>query len=150
MKSSLNWSRLATLLLAMIAFSGIAQAQTKSAVIGSVASTSDPAVRVDVTELKRIEGGFLSVRLALVNGSNNNVGSFNINEAYLIDNVNKKKYQPVTDSNRNTLSSGAIYNTRPGQIQGAWVRFVAPPDSVQKIAIVLPGFPPSDSMPISQ
>jgi len=150
MMFSVNLPRLTAVLFALIAFSEMAQAQTKSAVIGSVASTSDSAVRVDVTELKRIEGGFLSVRLMLVNGSNGNWASQSISDAYLIDNVNKKKYQPVTDSNHNCLCSGVIYNTRAGQTQGMWARFVAPPDSVQKIAIVLPGFPPSDSMPISQ
>src|SRR5262245_25799014 len=78
---------------------GTAQAQTGPVAIGSVESSASPAVRLEVTELKRIEGGFLSLKFRIENGSNSRCCNFAFGEHYyLVDNVNRKKYLVVRDT----------------------------------------------------
>jgi len=121
----------------------------------------DPDVRVEVRDLKRGDGGVVTLRLRLVNGSdaafdgscdmrdpdaNDNCGEFT--GAYLIDASNKKKYAVVRDSKKNCVCS-AVDAVEPGKKMNIWATFPAPPAEVSKVTVVVPKFEPIEGVPIN-
>jgi hypothetical protein len=121
----------------------------------------DPDIRVEVRDLKRGEGGVVTLRLRLVNESaeafdascdmrdpaaNDSCGEFT--GAYLLDATNKKKYTVVRDSERRCVCSG-IDAVEPGKRMNLWATFPAPPEDVTAVTVVVPQFEPIENVPIN-
>lgn len=133
----------------------------------SVLATSDgdfPGVRVEVLELKRTGGETVTLKFAIVNESDKSINfghSFgdesraivdyrSIGGVYLIDASGKKKYHVVRDAEGKCLCSRGLGKIEPGSRMNLWAKFPAPPDSVEKITVVIPHFIPMDDVPISK
>ena len=124
-------------------------------------------VRVEVTELKRTTGETLTLRFTIVNESSrplqvSDVGisdgalitptdgaAYTIGGVHLIDPVGKKKYFVVRDSAGACVCSK--FSAVPAGSRGNhWARFPAPPNSVERMSIVIPSFAPLDDVPVSR
>ena len=118
--------------------------------------------RVEVQELKRVSGGTVMLRFAIINDTSdrfpfgNQLIQAGINESntiggvHLIDPVGKKKYLVVRDSQNNCDCSRKLTELKPKSSINLWARFPAPPDNVEKINVVIPRFAPLDDVPISR
>ena len=111
--------------------------------------------------LKRGDGGVVTLRLRIVNGSagafdascdmrdpdfDDSCGQFT--GAYLLDASNKKKYAVVRDSEKHCVCS-AIDGIEPGKKMNIWATFPAPPAEVSKVTVVVPLFEPIEGVPIN-
>jgi hypothetical protein len=56
----------------------------------------------------------------------------------------------VRDAEGKCLSSRGLGKIEPGSRMNLWAKFPAPPDSVEKITVVIPHFIPMDDVPISK
>lgn len=149
-------------------------ASSSASVQAQPAGTSTPlassegsleGVRVEVTELKRASGGTLSLRFRIVNDSDRtlNVSDFmigtggligggsnyTIDGVHVIDLTGKKKYFVATDS------AGACVCSQFAAIKSKsrashWARFSAPPETVERLTVVIPPFAPMDDVPVSR
>lgn len=116
--------------------------------------------RAELTELKRISGGMLMLKLAIVNTGHDPMsmtfeytdpGTSDANSVSgitLVDPVNKKKYFVVRDGANGCLCATGLKDVKPGERITAWARFPAPPDDVQKMSVMIPHFPPIDEVAI--
>lgn len=119
-----------------------------------------PDVRIEVRELKRGEGGTVTLRLRLVNESGetfdascdmresgaDSCGTFT--GAYLLDPTNKKKYLVVRDTAGICVCSN-IDGIESGKKMNLWATYPAPPADVQKVTVIVPMFEPMDGVPIT-
>jgi hypothetical protein len=125
------------------------------------AEGENPDIRIEVRDLKRGDGGVVTLRLRLVNGSgepydascnmreygaNDNCGEFT--GAYLLDATNKKKYLVVRDSDKKCICSG-ISAVEDGKRSNIWATYPAPPADVAKVTVVVPLFEPIEDVPIT-
>ncbi len=133
---------------------------------GGIASADGESsgVKVVVQELKRTSGGTVSMKFSITNGSDKSVGSGyefadkdheitdhgSVGGVQLIDEGGKKKYFVVRDTDGKCVCSQKIKDVKPGESENFWARFPAPPDSVQKITVIVPHFQPMDDVPISK
>jgi hypothetical protein len=127
-----------------------------------VASTDGETsgLSIQVQELKLVSGGTLMLKFTIKNSSDKATDLFytmhgtegqTVDGIYLVDIPGKKKYLVVRDSENHCLCSRAIErNLAPNASAAFWAKFPAPPDSVQKIGIVVPHFIPMDDVPISR
>lgn len=126
------------------------------------AEGENPDIRLEVRDLKRGDGGVVTLRLRLVNGSgetfdascglrdpefNDSCGEFT--GAYLLDAPNKKKYTVVRDSEKKCVCSG-IAAVDPGKRTNIWATYPAPPADVAKVTVVVPLFEPIEGVPITE
>lgn len=121
-------------------------------------------VKVVVQELKRTSGGTVSMKFSITNGSEKSVGSGyefadkdheiidhgSVGGVQLIDEGGKKKYFVVRDTDGKCVCSQRIKDVKPGETENFWARFPAPPDTVQKITVIVPHFQPMDDVPIGK
>jgi hypothetical protein len=119
-----------------------------------------PGQRVDVRDLKRDEGGMVTLRFQLVNEGDSDIDPCSVRDpqqnddcgvvgaVHLIDGVNKKKYLVVRDAQKKCVCS-RVNTLRKGDRSNAWAKFPAPPETVQKITVVVPGFEPVEGVPIT-
>lgn len=121
-------------------------------------------VKVVVQELKRTSGGTLSLKFTITNGSDKAVGSgYNfadkdheiadhgsVGGVQLVDEAGKKKYFVVRDTAGKCVCSQDVKDIKPGNTVNLWARFPAPPDTVQKITVIVPHFQPMDDVPIGK
>jgi len=127
-------------------------------------ATSDgqqQGTRLEITELKRVSGGTVMLRFTLINDGDERLnagyrfvqkdtGDYgNVSGAHLIDAVGKKKYFVVRDT-QNACDCSKAPDVAPKSRANLWARFPAPPDSVEKITVVVPDFSPADDVPISR
>jgi hypothetical protein len=127
-----------------------------------VASTDGetPGLSIQVQELKLVSGGVLMLKFTVKNESDKAVDLYGtmqgvegqtVDGIYLVDVPGKKKYLVVRDSENRCLCSREIARNLGQNASAAfWAKFPAPPDSVQKIGIVVPHFIPMDDVPISR
>lgn len=145
-----------------------APASTPVAKTPSVIATTDgeyPDVRVEVTELKRTSGDTLTLKFAMINDSGDRLDfSYNFAEegkyhtidfasiggGHLIDAVNKKKYFVLRDTEGKCVCSRSLKTVEPGSRTNLYAKFPAPPESVEKITVIIPHFIPMDDVPISK
>lgn len=135
-----------------------------SAAIAS-ADGEKSGIRVEVTELRRMSGGTISMKFTFINDSDKKLGfgyDFGDREHHdikdfssvggvtLVDPVGKKKYFVVRDSDNTCLCSRGLPDIDPRSRANLWAKFPAPPEDVKKISIVIPHFAPMDDVPISQ
>jgi hypothetical protein len=118
-----------------------------------------PGERLEVQELKLVSGGALTLRFTIINDSEKDsrvLGSIGSAEAwsadgvYLVDVPGKKKYLVVRDTENHCVCSRELPTLRPKSSANLWAKFSAPPDSVQKIGVVVRHFIPMDDVPISR
>jgi hypothetical protein len=130
-------------------------------------ATSDgekAGTRIEVTELKRTSGGTLSLKFVVVNDSDKTLGfgydfaspdnhikdHATVGGITLVDPVNKKKYFVVRDAEDKCVCSSGVHDLPKSSRANLWAKFPAPPESVQKISIVVPHFAPMDDVPIAK
>ncbi len=142
---------------------GTAPAAAAPAGIAS-ADGETSGVKVVVQELKRTSGGTVSMKFTIANGSDKPVGSGyefadkdhdiidhgSVGGVQLIDEGGKKKYFVVRDTDGKCVCSQKIKEVKPGESENFWARFPAPPDTVQKITVIVPHFQPMDDVPLSK
>jgi len=145
-----------------------APASTPAAQAPSVVATTDgeyPDVRVEVKELKRTSGNTVTLKFAVINDSAEDLAFSNnfreegkyahidygsIGGVHLIDAVGKKKYLVLRDTEGKCVCSSGIKSVQPGSRASLYAKFPAPPESVEKISIVIPHFIPMDDVPMSK
>jgi hypothetical protein len=118
-----------------------------------------PGLKIEVRELKRDDGGMVTLRFQISNDADGDFSACSLRESgdpcntltgvHLIDAANKKKYLVVRDSAKNCVCS-KLENIRKGSKANLWAKFPAPPDSVQKMTVVVPQFEPIESVPVSR
>jgi len=111
--------------------------------------------KIIVRELKRDEGGTVTVRLQLINDTDEpkSLYEFLGNDwVHLIDAANKKKYLVVTDrtGTKCECTDGSqlkvVSKDTPINL---WAKFPAPPQQVRSLTVVVKSFDPVESVPIS-
>jgi hypothetical protein len=121
-----------------------------------------PASRVEIQELKRVSGGTVMFRFAMINdadqtlnvgydfgaGSTSDIST--VAGVHLIEPVGKKKYLVVRDSESKCDCSRGVRDVAAKSRVNLWARFPAPPDNVDKITVIVPHFSPMDDVPISR
>jgi hypothetical protein len=117
-----------------------------------------PGERLEVQELK-LAAGALTLRFSVTNDSDKDsriLGNISSAEAwtadgvYLVDGIGKKKYLVVRDAENHCVCSRGLPTLNAKSSANLWAKFPPPPDSVQKIGIVVPHFIPMDDVPISR
>ncbi len=125
----------------------------------ATADGETPGLRVDVTQLKRDSGGTVTLKFTLVNDSDTEIGMTNymtasdyntVSGVHLIDPVGKKKYFVVRDTEKTCVCSRSIGTVEAKTSANYWAKFPAPPETVEKISVVIPHFGPLDDVPISR
>lgn len=127
---------------------------------GLSAEGQTPGARIEIKDLKRDEGGTLTLRFQLNNESQKTIGECDlrdpgaacaeVNGVHLIDATNKKKYLVVRDANKACVCSKFPYpGLAKGERANLWAKFPAPPDGVQKVTVIVPGFEPIEGVPIA-
>jgi cell wall-associated NlpC family hydrolase len=128
----------------------------------ATADGETPGARVEVQELKRVSGGTVMIRFALINdadktlnvgydfgaGSTSDIGT--VGGVHLIEPVGKKKYLVVRDSENKCDCSRGVKDVAAKSRANLWARFPAPPNNVEKIGVVIPHFSPMDDVPLSR
>jgi hypothetical protein len=133
----------------------------------AVTDGETPGTRIEVTELRRVSGGVLTLKFHMVNESDNPVvfneenafgantenlgfGKFDdsICGVHLVDGSNKKKHLVIRDGEGNCLCSRDLPDLEPGSRMSLWAKFAAPPDTVDRVSVVVPHFVPMDDVPI--
>lgn len=119
-----------------------------------------PGTKVVIQDLKRDEGGTLTLRFQMVNESEERIGDRcayresssescgPISGVHLVDAANKKKYLVVRDSSNKCLCA-EIRAIDKGKSLNLWAKFPAPPAGVQKITVIVPQFQPIEGVPIT-
>lgn len=111
--------------------------------------------KIAIRSLQRDGDGTVTLRFQMVSERAKPEGIYQILGGYLDDRVHltdaasKKKYLVIKDSSGKcecTQIRGNVANDEPVNL---WAKFPAPPDSVQKITVVVDGFEPVDSVPIT-
>ena len=111
--------------------------------------------KIVVKDVKRDEGGTVTLRLQMSSDNEAPEGIYQILDGYLpdkvhlIDAANKKKYLTVKDASGKCLCTeikGEVAKDKPVNL---WAKFPAPPAEVQKITVVVSGFEPIESVPIT-
>jgi hypothetical protein len=144
----------------------VVPAATPAAAPAGIASADGETsgTKVVVQELKRTSGGTVAMKFTIANGSDKSIGSGyefadkdheivdhgSVGGVQLIDEGGKKKYFVVRDTAGKCVCSQGIKDVKPGQSESFWARFPAPPDTVQKITVIVPHFQPMDDVPIGR
>ena len=111
--------------------------------------------KIVVRGLKRDDGGTVTLRFQVVNDGNaaqpmyQLIGNSLDGHAHLIDAANKKKYLVVKDSSGKCECAPIRGEVAKGSPINLWVKFPAPPESVQKVTVVINGFEPVESVPLT-
>ena len=109
----------------------------------------------------KVANGVATLRFTVVNESDkqlnyntmmdpSNGEGATVDGIYLIDAANKKKYLVVKDADKHCLCSRNLEYVSPKGSVNLWAKFPAPPDSVQKIGVVVPHFIPMDHVAIAR
>jgi hypothetical protein len=119
------------------------------------ADTEWDGVTVELTSVKRDEGGSITVQFKYTNTGANKVDSqwpHNViaEWVYYIDPKNKKKYTVIHDSDNNSIvSPGGNFSLAPGASKLFWAKLPAPPADVTSITVFIPGAPPLERVTIA-
>jgi hypothetical protein len=112
--------------------------------------------KIVIRSLQRDEGGTtVTLRFQIVSEREKSEGIYQLiggyldDRAYLIDAANKKKYLMVKDSSGKCECTHIRGNVAKDEPANLWAKYPAPPDSVQKVNVVVDGFEPVDSVPIT-
>jgi len=139
-----------------LAFSGPAGAAEPVATTDGQAS----GIRLAVQDLK-VANGVATLRFTVTNESDKQLHyntmvdpsggeAGSVDGIYLVDAANKKKYLVVKDADKHCLCSRNLEHFPSKSSANLWAKFPAPPDSVQKVGVVVPHFIPMDDVPIAR
>jgi hypothetical protein len=112
--------------------------------------------KVVVRDLKRDEGGTVTLRFRVVTDRDEASGIYQLlggyldDKVHLIDAAGKKKYLVVKDSSNKCECTAIKGNVSKEDPVNLWAKFPAPPATVQKITVVVSGFEPIESVPITE
>jgi hypothetical protein len=106
--------------------------------------------RLEVQDLK-VADGVATLRFTVVNESDKQLNystmidpsggeTGSVDGVYLVDAANKKKYLVVRDADKHCLCSRKLEHFPPKSSANLWAKFPAPPDSVQKVGVVVTAF----------
>ena len=121
-----------------------------------------PGSRIEVQEFKRVSGGTVMFRFAMINdsdqtlnvgydfGSGSTADFGTVAGVHLIEPVGKKKYLVIRDSENKCDCSRGVRDIAAKSRVNLWARLPAPPDNVERITVVVPHFSPMDDVPISR
>ncbi len=147
---------IALTLLATAAAASAAPLQTQTSMTGDV--------EVDVTRA-RVKEGILTVVLTYRNtGSETAKIKYGIDQVYYLDNVGKKKYHVLKDSEGKYIAAPAARGSisvesgfgnppveiAPGGSRGVWFKFPAPSDEATTVELVVPDLMPFEDLPIAR
>src|SRR4051794_31675497 len=108
-----------------------------------------PGTKIVVQDLKRDEGGTVTLRFQMINETDKKFGDrcgFRedggegcgpISGVHLLDAANKKKYLVVRDASRK-CACAEFRVIEPGSRINLWAKFAAPPVGVQKVTVIVP------------
>ena len=137
-------------------------------VLASGQYSTDPDLRGDLLEVKRVSGGALMIKWRLVNAAAQPAGGLTATqpkpihyfgdwgysppwaEIYFIDPAENKKYSYLTDSEGHAIADVFWGDLPLGQQRPSWAKFPAPPATSTKISVHIPSFPPFEDIPVSQ
>jgi hypothetical protein len=111
--------------------------------------------KIIARSLQRDEGGTVTLRFQMVSerekpeGIYQLIGGYLDDRVHLIDAANKKKYLVVKDSSGKCECTQIRGNVAKDEPVNLWAKFPAPPESVQKVTVVVDGFEPVESVPIT-
>lgn len=111
--------------------------------------------KIVIRGLKHDDGGTVTLRFQVVNDGDTSqpmyqlIGNSLDGNAHLIDAANKKKYLVVKDSSGNCECAPIRDSVVKGSPVNLWVKFPAPPESVEKVTVVITGFEPVESVPLT-
>jgi hypothetical protein len=143
------------LLVISLAGSGLAITTGSMSAQELVGEGQKAGTKIVVRGLKRDDGGTVTLRFQVVNDGNAShamyqlIGNSLDGHAHLIDAANKKKYLVVKDSSGNCECAPIRGDLEKGSPVNLWVKFPAPPESVQKVTVVVDGFEPVESVPLT-
>jgi hypothetical protein len=116
--------------------------------------TNWQGVTADITEFKR-KGNTLTVRVRLHNDGTKEVnGAVNFEKCYLLDAGAGKKYEVLTDNDKNSIAPTNYGNHEwhehipAGQSQLIWMKFPAPPATTKSVTLNIENIPPFDDLTI--
>jgi hypothetical protein len=136
-----------------------------AAVAAEAVATTDgetPGTRLDVKDLKRGSDGTVMMRFAVFNDGDKALSLNELMKAdrtddwhsvdgvYLLDSAGKKKYLVIRDSDQHCICSRNLPDLPAKSSGNYWAKFPAPPDSVEKIGIVVPHFIPMDDVALGK
>jgi len=111
--------------------------------------------RIVIKDVKRDEGGTVTLRFQMMTDNETPEGLYQIlggylpDRVHLIDAANKKKYLTVKDASGKCLCTDIKGGVAKDKSVNLWAKFPAPPSTVQKISVVVSGFEPVESVPIT-
>ena len=111
--------------------------------------------RIIIKDIKRDDGGTVTLRFQMTNEEEKPediyqiLGGYLPDRVHLIDAANKKKYLTVKDASGKCLCTEIKGNIAKGNAVNLWAKFPAPPATVQKVSVVVSGFEPVESVPIT-
>lgn len=111
--------------------------------------------KIVIRSLQRDGDGIVTLRFQVVSERAKPEGIYQILGGYLDDRVhltdaaNKKKYLVVKDSSGKCECTQIRGNVAKDEPVNLWAKFPAPPESVQKVTVVVDGFEPVDTVPIT-
>lgn len=115
--------------------------------------------KVEITELKRTSGDTVTLKFKLINTGNDELSvgplgdgdwyNWDLARIFLLDLPNKKKYFVLRDSENQALCSKGTSKIKPGAQLALWAKFPAPPTTVDKITVEIPGAAPFEDLTIS-
>lgn len=120
-----------------------------------VGEGSKAGTKIVIRSLQRDGGGTVTLRFQMVSERAKPEGIYQILGGYLDDRVhltdaaNRKKYLVIKDSSGKCECTQIRGNVAKDEPVNLWAKFPAPPDSVQKVTVVVDGFEPIDSVPIT-
>lgn len=130
-----------------------AAAPAGESVLATQDYSKDPNLKCDVLQVKRVSGGALSIKWRLMHrgpqGSKSIYHSYGWTDVYFTDPAENKKYLGLKDSSGSWIGQGDDKTYQPGEQQGFWMKFPAPPAGSTKVTFVFPGFPPYEDLPVS-
>jgi hypothetical protein len=116
--------------------------------------TNWQGITADITEFKR-KGNTLTVRVRLHNdGTKDATGAVNYEKCYLLDAGAGKKYEVLTDNDKNSIAATNYGNRewresiKAGQSQTIWMKFPAPPATAKSVTLNIENIPPFDDLAI--
>jgi hypothetical protein len=143
-------------LLCALAILGLATPTSPVAAQGALVGEGErPGTKITIRDVKRNDGGTVTLRFQLANENEARATIYSIlggyldSKVHLIDAANKKKYLVIKDSTGKCECTAISGDVSKGSAANLWAKFPAPPESVQKITVVVGGFEPVESVPIT-
>ena len=148
---------IAASILSLTWIAGAVASEAVATTDGEVAGT-----RIDVKDLKRGGDGTVMLRFTVFNDADKPLnlnelmkadrtdGWHSVDGVYLLDSAGKKKYLVIRDSDQHCICSRNVADLPAKSSGNYWAKFPAPPDSVEKIGIVVPHFLPMDDVALAK